>query len=129
LEIKHKRVGILNALARSVQSLAVALALCLLVGADLPGNGRRVILNGDSRLQWVDTNGVGVSAHFVVLVYSGNKLIHSERVDAPAVKMKVLLGKTAPGEYLLRIVTIDQAGRASAPSPPLLVTWIGEGVG
>ncbi|MGZ8939670.1 MAG: hypothetical protein ACXW32_10710, partial [Limisphaerales bacterium] len=71
----------------------------------------------------------GTAAHFIVQIYLGEKVVASKRVDAAEVKVKDLLAKLIPGEYQLRIITVDQNGIASTPSAPLTIVWVGSGLG
>ena len=40
------------------------------------------VVGAEASLKWADTNPLGVSAHFIVLVYGGEELLHSQTVEA-----------------------------------------------
>ena len=87
------------------------------------------VVQGGATLKWVDNNPPGTAAHFIVQVYLGEKLMASEQVDETTIEVKELFREVIPGEYQLRIVTVDQNGVASAPSTAMTVMWVGSGLG
>ena len=104
------------------------LIVCLAVPHALAGE-RPLVVHEAATLKWVDNNPPGTAAHFIVQVYLGEKLMASEQVDETQIAVKTLLSELIPGEYQLRIVTVDQNGVASAPSPAITILWVGSGLG
>src|SRR5688500_6910383 len=103
------------------------LILCFAVPHILAGD-RPMVVHEAATLKWVDNNPPGTAAHFIVQVYLGDKLMASKQVDETKIAVKVLLSELIPGEYQLRIVTVDQNGVASAPSPAIAIMWVGSGL-
>ena len=104
--------------------LIVFLAVC-----NVSADERPLMVQSGARLKWVDNNPPGTAAHFIVQVYLGEKLMASEQVNETKIEVNDVLGELIPGEYQLLIVTVDQNGVASVPSPAMTVLWLGSGLG
>jgi len=112
----------------AMRLIAFVLLTCVLAFGSEPALAP-FTARGAAVLRWVDTNPPGSSAHYIVQVSIGNRIIESERVNEAAVKLRTVLGNQAPGEYEIRIITVSEEGLASEPSKPITITWLGDGIG
>ena len=86
------------------------------------------IVHQKSVLRWVDRNPAGTTAFYIVQLLSADRVIEAQRVEKPEIELSKLLQNANPGEYQLRILSVDQAGISSAPSPSVRVAWVGLGL-
>ena len=121
--------GISDATKLRMIRFLIACLIVLLTVSNASAGGQPLVVQGGATLKWVDNNPPGTAAHFIVQVYSGDKLMASEQVGVIQIEVDKIFGELIPGEYQLRIVTVDQNGVASAPSPAITVLWLGSGLG
>jgi hypothetical protein len=109
-----------------MHTLAIAWFICFLT---MDKEAHPIVVQSEATLKWADKNPPETSDHFLVQVYAGDLMVHSQLVSGPQVKMEAVLGRLIPGQYSVRILTISPRGVPSHPSRPILVNWVGRGLG